>query len=379
MSLRLTFIVESGTDVRLVEGLAERFELRLFARAVPGAATVSWPPRRPVEVKVGPSSRAAFAMAVRRRLQEWESDFVLAQGYGPAALAANFVARQRKIPAAMLICSPVEEYYRCRLLDRDPVRPFRRRELAALAGVARLNARIGQRYIVLSDHLARTVRRHGAKRVDVIPLYGVNREIFRPSSENRNEVRSRLGLPPGRMIFFSSRVAPEKDAATLMRAFAQLRSEGADVWLLHRSGGWRAVEALAKENGVRDRVVATDAVPPFEKLADDYRASDVCVQASRAEGLGFSVLESLACGTPVVAAQTGGLRETIRDGETGWTYPVGDSHLLAAAIREVLADPAEAQRRTARGAEMVREHFDREMVFGQLHALILAAARTDRA
>ena len=101
---------------------------------------------------------------------------------------------------------------------------------------------------------------------------------------------------------------------------------------------------------MRERVIATDAVDPRSELQRDYAAVDVCVQASRAEGLGFSVLEAMACGTPVVASSVGGLRETVRDGVTGWSVPAGDAARLASALREVLDHPGEASRRAAAGA-----------------------------
>jgi glycosyltransferase involved in cell wall biosynthesis len=90
------------------------------------------------------------------------------------------------------------------------------------------------------------------------------------------------------------------------------------------------------------------------------------VQASREEGLGFSPLEALACGVPVVAASVGGLRDTIRDGDTGWSYPVGDADALARALRETLDDPVEARRRAMRGREMVCATYERSLVFDAL-------------
>jgi glycosyltransferase involved in cell wall biosynthesis len=96
----------------------------------------------------------------------------------------------------------------------------------------------------------------------------------------------------------------------------------------------------------------------------------VCVQASVAEGLGFSVLEALACGTPVIASAVGGLVETIRDGITGWTVPPGDPEALAVALGDALDRPDEARRRAEAGAAMVRERFESGAAFAQLAAIL---------
>ena len=370
----LLFVVESGSDARLVGGLAEGFELAVLARRIPGGVEVSHPPgKATAALTVGPASRLGFAWLVLKTLlaRAPRPDFVLAQGYGPAALAANLVGRLRGIRTSMLVCSPVELYYRCRRAHPAPDKPFRRRELWAMLLVARLNALVGGRYVVLSRHLAEVVGGHGARRVSVAPVYGVDTEVFKPAAEPKRATKERLGLPrTGSLIFFSSRVAPEKDAETLLDAVRRLLAEGRDLWLLHRSGGHRDFLERAARFGVAARVVATDAVHPHGQLPDDYRAADLCVQASREEGLGFSPLEALACGTPVVAAAVGGLRETILDGETGWSYPAGDAAALARAITAALDDPAEAARRAARGRALVESRYERRAAFAQLRAAL---------
>jgi glycosyltransferase involved in cell wall biosynthesis len=369
----LCFVVESGTDVRLVEGLARRFDLSIVARRIEGGVEISHPPGESVPITVGPASRFRFALFVWRHLRanRQQIDRVVVQGYGPAALAANLAGRLNRIPTAMLVCSPVEVYYRCRKDQPNAEKQFLRPELFALQGLARSNALIGRQYIVLSQHLADVVRQHGARGpIAVIPIYGIDTTVFKPSTESKAAIRARLGLPTtGALIFFSSRVAPEKDSETLLAAVRSLLDQGRDLWLLHRSGGYRQFMKDAERFGIASRVIATDAVHPHQKLFMDYQASDLCVQASRAEGLGFSPLEALACEVPVIAAAVGGLKETILDGETGWTYPVGDQLALARCIEVVLDDQVEAARRAAAGREMVCARYDEQIVFARLESM----------
>jgi glycosyltransferase involved in cell wall biosynthesis len=83
-----------------------------------------------------------------------------------------------------------------------------------------------------------------------------------------------------------------------------------------------------------------------------HRSLDLCVLASRHEGLGSSLLDALACGVPVVATRTGGIPMAVRDGEEGILVPVDDAPALAAAITGMVQDP---ERRARYGyAGMIR-------------------------
>lgn len=381
MSLHLCFIVESGTDVRLVEGLAERFALTILARKIKGGVEISHPASMPMTVIVGPSSRPRFAQFIGSHLWNCRKqiDFILVQGYSGAALAANVFRRVLSIPVAMLVCSPVEAYYQCRRLHPGPGKRFRQLELWGLRALARVNATIGCQYIVLSHYLADVIRGHGTRaRIDIIPIYGVDTHVFLPAKEAKAVIKARLGLPPtGSLIFFSSRIAPEKDSDTLLAAVRVLLSAGRDIWLLHRGGGHQTFLKDAERFGLSERVIASDAVHPHRQLPQDYQACDLCVQASREEGLGFAPLEALACGVPVIAAAVGGLKETVLDGHTGWTYPVGDPEALAKCIEAVIDNPLEASRRAASGRSLVCASYDREVVFEQMARIVRLSGEAD--
>lgn len=366
MSERLAFVVDSGTDVRLVDGLAEHFEVSVFARRIAGGREINWEPTHPVSVRVGPESRLRFAYWASRRLAEF--DFILVQGYGLAALAANLAARHRLHPPVMLVCSPIERYYAARKDNPVSGMPFRRGEFAMIKRIARWNGRIGMRYVALSEHLADVIRSHEPEgSIHVIPVYGVDTECFRPTERPRAEIRRELGLPEtGALAFFSSRVAPEKDAATLVAAAARVIRTGRDLRLLNLGGGHREFLALAEREGIADRVIGRGAVHPVRDLPAYYQASDLCIQTSREEGLGFSALEALACEVPVVASAVGGLEETIIPDESGWTHDVGDTAGLVRAMIEVLEHPTEGVRRARYGRELVHMRYEKRGAFERL-------------
>ncbi len=159
------------------------------------------------------------------------------------------------------------------------------------------------------------------QRVSCVPC-GVDTDRFRPLS--RAGARRRLGLPPGEpLVLFVGRIEPLKGIDILLGAAAQL--EGG-FRLLVVGGDARDADRkaelalLAQELGIGQRVTFQDAAPHSE-LPLYYNAADVCVVPSYYESFGLVALEAMACGVPVVASSVGGLRETVRDGQTGYLVP----------------------------------------------------------
>jgi D-inositol-3-phosphate glycosyltransferase len=101
----------------------------------------------------------------------------------------------------------------------------------------------------------------------------------------------------------------------------------------------RRVHELARDLGVAPQI---HWVRPqrHNRLADYYRAADVCVVPSRSESFGLVALEAAACGTPVVAAAVGGLASLVADGETGFLIDGRDPDDFALPIAKLLADDA---------------------------------------
>jgi len=98
---------------------------------------------------------------------------------------------------------------------------------------------------------------------------------------------------------------------------------------------------LAAELGVSDRI---HWVSPrrHDRLADYYRAADVCIVPSRSESFGLVALEAAACGTPVVAAAVGGLRSLVHHEQTGFLVEGRDPVDFAAPVAQLLADGVRA-------------------------------------
>ncbi len=146
----LGFIVESGTDVRIVDGLAERAELSVLGQMISCGRVISRETEHSMQVTIGPASRLLLAaqtfweLAGKRR----NLSAVLVQGCGLSTFAATCASRLTGTQTFMLVCSPVELYYRGRKHNPHPGMPNRAHELWTLKMLAALNARIGRHYVV---------------------------------------------------------------------------------------------------------------------------------------------------------------------------------------------------------------------------------------
>ena len=195
---------------------------------------------------------------------------------------------------------------------------------------------------------------------------GVDLETFSPVSPqgfDKVAERAALGLPTaGKLIVFAGRVQPLKAPDVLVRALGVLADHGEDVPTLVIVGGAsgrqtavRELEALAYQVGVSENVIFRPAVPR-EDLARFFRAADLVAVPSRSESFGLVAVEAQACGTPVVAADVGGLRTAVADGVSGVLVCDHDPHRWAKVLSEILHDDAR-RAALARGAVDIAARF----------------------
>jgi len=187
------------------------------------------------------------------------------------------------------------------------------------------------------------------RKISVIPL-GVNLDLFRQG--DRSQARRRLGLGPEPTLLFVGRIQRLKGIDILIRAAAELRRDIPNLRVLIAGGSaddseQRPAEEIRERDRLRHEVEAlgmggmvrfVGAVQQTE-LGEYYRAADVTVMPSTYESFGLVAVESMACGTPVVASRVGGLATIIRDGENGALVPWRDPRLFADRIRPILTDP----------------------------------------
>jgi glycosyltransferase involved in cell wall biosynthesis len=156
------------------------------------------------------------------------------------------------------------------------------------------------------------------------------------------------------LIVSIGRLSPEKDHRLLLRAMTLLPTQRRWRLAVIGEGPERpALEALTRSSGLSDRVTFTGyAGDPFAWMM----RANLAVCSSVYEGLGNTVIEALACGTPVVSTDCPyGPREILENGRYGTLVPVGDAPALAAAIDSVLDHPVDRARLMRRGLDYTAE------------------------
>lgn len=205
-------------------------------------------------------------------------------------------------------------------------------------------------------------------RVVVIPP-GVDTGRFYPIPAD--EAREFVGVPDeARMVLYVGRIEPLKGIDTLLEAVALLKQEQVPrrgPLCLAVIGGDSdaspedASREMARLQELRGRLGVEDTVTFLGRRDQDtlqyyYSAAEIVVVPSHYESFGLVALEAMACGTPVVASETGGLVFLVRDGETGFHVPAGDPQALADRLGQLLEDDVLRRRLGKQAAEYAKRY-----------------------
>ena len=157
-------------------------------------------------------------------------------------------------------------------------------------------------------------------------------------------------------FLYVGRLKRYKQVDVAIRAIAALVAQGqasARLWIAGAGDDRGRLEAVARRCGVAGNVEFLGFVSEERKL-ELYRRAWGVVLLSLKEGWGITNLEAAGCGTPALAADNSALRESVRDGETGFLVPTGDAAAVAAAMRRLI-DDASLRERLGRGARVFAE------------------------
>ncbi|MEG3879852.1 glycosyltransferase family 1 protein [Microcoleus sp. herbarium7] len=224
------------------------------------------------------------------------------------------------------------------------------------------------------EHMRSLVSSKG--NIEIVPC-GTDIQQF--GSIARSQARRQLGIAPEtKVVLYVGRFDPRKGIETLVRAVSLSALRGKADLKLIIGGGWREGECDGKE---RDRIGSIVAelglsdITSFpgglsrEILPAYYAAADVCVVPSHYEPFGLVAIEAMACSTPVVASDVGGLKYTVVPGETGLLAPPKNEAAFAGAIDRLLVDSVWRQQLGQAGRARVQTYFSWDGIASQLSKL----------
>jgi len=191
------------------------------------------------------------------------------------------------------------------------------------------------------------------ERIEIVPC-GFDAEEFNPVS--RDAARNALGWPRKAFIVLQlGRIVQRKGIDNVIRGVGELKARhDIDARLYVVGGNSDTPNEIATPEIARLRGVAgqagVNAATTFvgrrgrSSLREFYSAANVFVTTPWYEPFGITPVEAMACGTPVIGADVGGIRYSVKDGETGWLVPPRDPAALASRLAMLQQDPALARR-----------------------------------
>ncbi len=204
-----------------------------------------------------------------------------------------------------------------------------------------------------------------ANKCVVIPN-GIEFEKFRQVKKMEiDETRKSLGLTKNtQVILYLGRLMQQKRVLDLVYSLPKILAAQPDVKLLiigRLNKNARILQETVKSLKLDDHVIMMDHVD-YNHVQVFYALADVYALPSSYEGFPFTILEAMAAGTPVIAADIPGIREQIVHGESGLLHPVGDIGQIADGIIWLLKNKDKAKRISEKAGEFVRNNNTWEII-----------------
>ncbi len=188
------------------------------------------------------------------------------------------------------------------------------------------------------------------RKIYIVPP-GVDLAHFRPL--DRASAKETIGVPADhKMLLFVGRIEPLKGVDSILEAMALIRQRRPELCRnlcisiiggdpdepAHENAEMDRLKKLRETLGLHDLVTFLGATDQ-DRLRYYYNAAEALIMPSDYESFGMVALEAMACGTPVIASEIGGLAYLIRDGQTGFHVPVREPDALAERIMSILQNP----------------------------------------
>jgi len=232
-------------------------------------------------------------------------------------------------------------------------------------------ARSAKKVILLSKSLVSTAMELGIddSKTVIVPS-GIDHEHFDPARseirERAESLREKFGVDGTIVAGYVGRLIPSKGLIYLISAIKRIQDEHPNVALVIVGHGpqRRTLEAMAKDLGVKSIFTGWQAnTLPF------YALMDIFVLPSFFEGLPNVMLEAMAMGKPIVAANVGGVPDLIMNGKNGFLVPIRDDKSIAEALKVLIINDGLRKRMGKLNREIVRKSFSWDKIVGKVETV----------
>lgn len=234
-------------------------------------------------------------------------------------------------------------------------------------------AQYTHKIIAVSEQLKNFLVQMGIRPDKLVTIYnGIDAAKF--PGQDKLQARHLLNLPEKeRVVGTVARLIPAKGVDLFLQALALVNKTSPLTGVIIGDGPQkRALMELSVELGLQDKVIFTGHREDVPQLLS---ALDIFILPSRREGFGLTLLESQWLGIPVVAADTGGIREIVEHGENGLLFSAGSAE-LARQVQGLFADENTRLKLAQKGALSVRHRFTAEKMIASTLALYEEALKT---
>ncbi len=200
-----------------------------------------------------------------------------------------------------------------------------------------------------------------AEKICIIPG-GVDTSTFNPNTKKSS---FREMWADKFVVLYVGRLANEKNVSTLLKSIQIVTEKNKEVLLVIAGSGYKQayLESLANRLGINRYVTFLGHIP-HEQLPYLYASCDVFVNPAIREPFGLTILEGMASGKPVIASKTGGMLDTVKDGENGLFFEPGDYENLADML-ELLYGNQDMRNSIEQNARKSAEKYDWKIIAKQ--------------
>ena len=212
-----------------------------------------------------------------------------------------------------------------------------------------------------------------ADRISIVPA-GLDCEKFKPMEKNE-QLAKKLEITEGSIkILFVGRLVPEKGIFDLLTAFSMLLKKIENVELLIVGSGSSFILFQIKQHMTNLKItgkvkflgnIEYSQMPQIHNLADVFCLPSIPTK-TWAEQFGYSMVEAMACGKPVVSTLSGSIPEVVTDRNTGILVQPKNPHMLASALEELVLDRNERENMGKSARNWVLSKFEANMIAGKL-------------